>query len=91
MAGNGESKRIDPFGGLAWQQVADDITADIESGKIAPGAKLPSEQQLAGIYGCARVTIRRALAALRERGLIITAHGRGTFVKPPGRSAPPQL
>lgn len=84
MAGSGGAKRIDPFGGLAWQQVADDITADIETGVIPPGIRLPSEQALAETYGCARVTIRRALAHLRERGLIVTAHGRGSYAKPPG-------
>ncbi len=44
------------------------------------GARLPAERDLAAEYGVAYDTIRRATALLRERGLIQTVHGRGTFV-----------
>jgi GntR family transcriptional regulator len=45
-------------------------------------AKLPSERSFAEEYGVAYTTVRHAMAVLRERGIIVTAHGRGTFVTP---------
>lgn len=63
-----------------WQQVVDDITADIESGELSSDSRLPSEAELAEIYGVARGTVRRALTALVESGTVIVVHGRGTFV-----------
>lgn len=63
-----------------WQQVADDIRRAIESGELTPGAKLPSEPELAEIYGVARVTVRTAISSLREEGLVTVTVGRGTYV-----------
>ncbi len=70
---------------LIYVQVADHITARISAGELRPGARLPAERDLATEYGVAYDTIRRAMALLRERGLIITIVGRGTFVaeRPP--------
>ena len=67
---------------LVYAQVADHVTARIASGELAPGAKLPAERDLAVEYGVSYDTIRRATALLRDRGLIITIVGRGTYVKP---------
>ena len=67
---------------LVYVQVADHITARIEAGEPAPGARLPAERDLAVEYGVAYDTIRRATALLRDRGLIITIVGRGTYVTP---------
>lgn len=44
---------------------------------------LPSEADLAVEYGVAKMTIRRALEVLRERGIIRTLHGRGSVVVGP--------
>jgi DNA-binding GntR family transcriptional regulator len=63
-------------------QVAADIQSDIDAGRLAPDTRLPSEVELSEQYGVARVTVRRALEDLRERGKIVTVHGRGTFVSP---------
>jgi DNA-binding transcriptional regulator YhcF (GntR family) len=49
---------------------------------VVPGARLPAERDLATEYGVAYDTIRRATALLRDRGLIITIVGRGTYVTP---------
>lgn len=70
---------------LVYLQVADHITARIQAGELAPGARLPAERDLATEYGVSYDTIRRATAVLRERDLIITIVGRGTFVKPAGQ------
>ena len=63
-------------------QVAADIEADIDAGKLAPDTRLPSEAELAVQYGVARVTVRRAMQLLRDRGKVVTVHGRGSFVTP---------
>jgi len=75
--------RIDPTAPKhIYMQVADDITARIASGDLAPGSRLPAERDMAVQYGVAYDTIRRATAVLRERGLILTIIGRGTYVAP---------
>ncbi len=65
---------------LAYLRVADDIASRIASGELAPGARLRSERDLAEYYGVSYGTVRRAMQVLRDRGLITTIHGRGTFV-----------
>jgi DNA-binding GntR family transcriptional regulator len=65
---------------LVYLQVASHLAGRIESGRLAPGSRLPAERDLAKFYGVAYDTIRRATAELRQRGLIVTVHGRGTFV-----------
>ena len=78
-----EPPRIDPDAPkLVYVQVADHITARIEAGDLAPGGRLPAERDLATEYGVSYDTIRRATALLRDRGLIITIVGRGTYVTP---------
>lgn len=62
--------------------MAADIEADIDAEKLAPDTRLPSEVELAEQYGVARVTVRRALEVLRERGKVVTVHGRGTYAHP---------
>jgi GntR family transcriptional regulator len=62
--------------------IADDLRNKIESGELAPGAKLPSERELAEQYGTARNTAREAVRLLAEAGLVIAEHGRGSFVRP---------
>ena len=66
---------------LAYLRVADDIAARIASGELAPGARLRGERDLATYYEVSYGTVRRAMEVLRERGLIETIHGRGTFVR----------
>jgi GntR family transcriptional regulator len=60
--------------------VAADIGAEIDTGKLAPDTRLPSEAELSQQYGVARVTVRRAMEQLRERGKVVTVQGRGTYV-----------
>lgn len=74
--------------GLRYMAVADYITEQVDSGKLPVGAKLSSERDLAEEYGVAYLTVRRAMKELRERGIIVTVHGRGTFVAAPSDTAP---
>lgn len=70
---------IDPFGDeYTYLQVANDVARRIEAGEVTE--KLPSERSLAEEYGVAYTTVRHAMEVLRERGMIQTVHGRGTFV-----------
>jgi GntR family transcriptional regulator len=49
-------------------------------GKVKPGGKLPSEPELAKMLGVSRATLREAMRAFEEQGLIRRRQGVGTFV-----------
>ena len=73
------ARPVDPFGREhAYVQVANDVARRIRAGEIT--SKLPAERALADEYGVAYVTVRHGMQVLREQGLIVTIHGRGTFV-----------
>jgi GntR family transcriptional regulator len=63
-----------------YLRLADRIEADLRAADGADGARLPSERQLAERYDASRVTIRAALAELRERGLLVSLPARGWAV-----------
>lgn len=65
---------------LLWQQVADDIVQQIKDGELRNGDRLPSDPELAQIYGVARSTTRRAVLELRKQRVLTVLHGRGTYV-----------
>lgn len=72
---------IDAEGGVAlWRQIADQIRLDIVGGKLETGDRLQGELPLAERFGVNRHTVRRAIAALVEEGVLRAEHGRGTFV-----------
>jgi GntR family transcriptional regulator len=64
-----------------YQQVAADLRRKIASGELPPGAKLPSERELAGQYEVSRPTARLAVIALAADGQIIVVPARGSFVR----------
>jgi GntR family phosphonate transport system transcriptional regulator len=57
------------------------LTAEIRAGRIAPGARLPTEPALMARFGTGRHSIRRAVAALETEGLVRTRQGSGTYVR----------
>lgn len=67
-------------GSHLYHQVYTVIREWIVAGKIGVGDPLPGENVLAERFGVARVTIRNAIAKLREEGLVEKRHGSGTFV-----------
>jgi GntR family transcriptional regulator len=67
---------------LPSKKIAEAIRNQIESGELTPGAQLPSERDLAAAYGTARNTAREAVRILADAGLVITDHGKGSFVRP---------
>lgn len=79
---------VDPASDRAvFRQIADQLRAAIEAGKLAEGERLPSEATLMDHYGVARMTTRNALQILQAEGLTVAEHGRGVFVRtrPPVR------
>ncbi|MGH8899859.1 MAG: GntR family transcriptional regulator [Egibacteraceae bacterium] len=64
-----------------YKQVADALRAAIRSGELTDGASLASETDLMDRYGVSRNSARNAVALLRVEGLVVTEHGRGTFVR----------
>src|SRR4051794_10803476 len=64
-----------------YLQVANHYRDLIVSGSLAPGTELPSERQLATAWEISRPTATRALAALRNLGLVEARQGAGTFVR----------
>lgn len=77
-----------PTGVALWRQVADGIEREIADGRHVPGEKLPGENEIAETYRVNRHTVRRALAALAERGLVRAERGSGTYVETPKLSYP---
>ena len=76
---------IDPDGAeLVYVQVANHMAGRIERGEWEPNRRLPPERELADFYGVSYDSVRRAMVVLRDRSLIVTVHGRGTFVKQRG-------
>ncbi|MFI0796985.1 GntR family transcriptional regulator [Micromonospora rubida] len=63
-----------------YVQLADVLSARIESGELPPLHPLPSEKHLQQEFGVARGTARAAVRLLRERGLAMTVPQRGTYV-----------
>jgi GntR family transcriptional regulator len=64
-----------------YRQIADELRSRIESGEIAPGAKLPTELELREEFGNAsRNTVRDAIRSLTAKRLVITRPGQGTYV-----------
>ncbi|BCJ49467.1 GntR family transcriptional regulator [Actinoplanes sp. NBRC 14428] len=63
--------------------IADDLTAKIRAGELAPGSMLPPQKELSSRYGVTLVTLRQALQRLEDEGLVSQEPGRGTFVASP--------
>ncbi len=63
-----------------YQQIADDLRTQIESGKLKPGQQLETELDLRERYGASRNTVRDAIRRLMTLGLVVTRPGQGTFV-----------
>jgi DNA-binding GntR family transcriptional regulator len=60
-----------------YEQVVAAIARRIATGYYV--VKLPSERALAEEFGVSYITVRHVMAILRERGLVVSVHGRGTF------------
>ncbi len=65
--------------GLTGELVAR-LTANIVSGKLPPGSRLPTEQEMIAATGVSRTVVREAVAALKADRLVVTRQGVGAFV-----------
>ncbi len=61
-------------------EVVERLAAEIGSGRLGPGARLPTEQELTAALGVSRTVVREAVAVLRAEGLVETRQGVGAFV-----------
>jgi GntR family transcriptional regulator len=66
--------------GPLYREIARDLRRKINSGVLAQGDRLPTEDELMEQYSASRNTVRAALRELSIRGLVYTLHGKGTFV-----------
>lgn len=65
-----------------YRQIAEIIKRRIEDGELQPSRPIPSEVQIEQEFGVARATARKAVALLRDWGLVVTVPGLGTYVVP---------
>jgi GntR family transcriptional regulator len=65
---------------VRYQEIATDLRRRLGGGEFSGGRLLPSEAQLSERYGASRVTVRRALEALRDEGLVDARQGLGWYV-----------
>jgi DNA-binding FadR family transcriptional regulator len=82
----------------AFEVTVERLAQSIRLGVLADGTRLPPERELADTFGVSRVTLREAIKALRDAGLLESRRGRGggTFVvspvtRPGGRRAATQF
>src|SRR5579863_3271820 len=65
------------------QTIRKNIEDKILSGAWRPGHRIPFERDLMSEYGCARMTVNRAIASLVDAGLIVRRRRVGSFVAQP--------
>jgi GntR family transcriptional regulator len=67
--------------GPRYVQLRKRIEEAIETGVLTPNAPLPPEREIAALTDLSRVTVRKAIQELVERGLVVQRQGSGSFVK----------
>jgi GntR family transcriptional regulator len=63
-----------------YRQIVDQVTAKVIAGDWPPGSALPSIRELAASNGVSVITVKRAYLELEHAGVIVTRHGKGSFV-----------
>ena len=71
------------------EEVREGLLGDLTSGKLAPGAKLANENELAERFAVSRSTIREAVRGLMDAGYLVRRHGSGTYVTSSPRTRHP--
>jgi GntR family transcriptional regulator, histidine utilization repressor len=66
-----------------YQVIRNAIEAQIMSGELRPGDRIPFEHELMARHACSRMTVNKALSALADAGLISRQRRRGSFVTQP--------
>lgn len=65
-----------------YRRIVEAIVAQIESGQLRPGDKLPSTRQLMEQYEVGNTAVRNAMLWLKARGYVDGQQGKGVFVCP---------
>ena len=79
MSGSSPFPAIAPGARLS-ERVADTLSADIRSGRLRPGDKLPTEPELAEQFSVSRTVVREAVSRLKSIGLVESRQGSGVYV-----------
>jgi GntR family transcriptional repressor for pyruvate dehydrogenase complex len=66
-----------------YQEIIQQVKAQVISGELAPGDRIPSEREIAEQLGVSRTAVREALIAMEVMGLVESRPGDGTFVRTP--------
>lgn len=69
-----------PLKEARYKQISRELIEDIADGTYPPGAQLPTELELSRRFQVNRHTVREAIRALREDGLVFSIRGKGNFV-----------
>ena len=69
-----------------YEDIAAEMIAQIHSGELRPGDRLPPERALAETYNVSRTTIREALRSMEMMGCVESRVGGGTYIKAPSLS-----
>ena len=64
-----------------YRQIADQVAGLIARGEFPPGARLPTERELAQLLGVSRPSVREGLIALEVEGLVDVRVGSGIYVR----------
>ncbi len=84
MPGNKDLFRINRQAKLPlYDLIEQNFRELVTSGQLQPSNAIPSEWELADLYGVSRLTVRRALDDLSRQGWLERRHGVGTFVTNP--------
>ncbi len=65
-------------------QVADALAAEVRSGRLSEGDRLPTETALAEQFGVSRTVVREAVSRLKSLGLVDSRQGSGVYVRAAG-------
>jgi GntR family transcriptional regulator len=63
-----------------YRQIVRQVADGVAAGRFAPGARLPSQRELAHQLVVAPLTVKKAYDLLEQQGVVETHHGKGTFV-----------
>jgi GntR family histidine utilization transcriptional repressor len=67
----------------AYRVIIEALRAEIASGRLKPGDRIPSENELVAAFGVSRMTANRAVRELAQAGLVTRTVGSGSFVAEP--------
>ena len=66
--------------GALYEQIVDAVKREVSEGRLAPNTALPSFRNLAEDLLVSVITVKRAYLDLETEGVIVTRHGKGSFV-----------